>query len=181
MDKYIDKDTGEYPLLAVDIMARHPMTIFFEPFVPFENYVLVGSSAQPEFNGDTHKVVEGVPIFHELDYVQSWIVVALTPDEITQREAERAAEEQAARDAARVTITRTQGLIFLYRSLGIKESDIDSMIADPENESDSYEAGLYFRAANWESDNPFVRLLGQRVGLDTPDKLEAAFRAAQTL
>ena len=181
MDKYIDLDTGEYPLFAFDIMSRNPLTGFPEPFAPLPNYALVAQTDTPTFDAETHKAVEGEPLQAGDSYTQTWLVQALTQDELDQRAAERAAVEQAARDAARITISRTQGLIFLYRTLGIKESDIDSMIADPENESDSYEAGLYFRAANWESDNPFVLLLGQRVGLDTPAKLEAAFRAAQTL
>ena len=180
MDRYVDKETLEYPLSAIDIMSRNPLTGFPEPFVPLPRYAFVPESVVPAFDAETHKPVHGCKQIGE-DFVQTWTLLALTPEELEQRAAEREAADKAARDAARVTITRTQGLIFLYRALGIKESDIDSMIADPENGSDSYEAGLYFRAANWESDNPFVLLLGQRVGLDTPEKLESAFRAAQTL
>ena len=55
------------------------------------------------------------------------------------------------------------------------------VLTDQEDEATRYEAGLYFRAANWESDNAFVLMLGERVGLDTPEKLQAAFSQAQTL
>ena len=55
------------------------------------------------------------------------------------------------------------------------------VLADQEDEATRYEAGLYFCAANWESDNAFVLMLGERVGLDTPEKLQAAFSQAQTL
>ena len=162
-------------------MSRHPMTIFSDPFVPFEHYVIVEESVPPAFDAETHQAVEGEPHQSGDGYTQTWLVQSLTQDELDQREAERAAADQAARDAARITISRTQGLIFLYRTLGVMESHIDAMLAEQEDEAERYEAGLYFRAANWESDNPFVMMLGERVGLDTPEKLQAAFAQAQTL
>ena len=181
LDKYIDKETFEYPLFAFDIISRYPLTGFPEPFAPLPRYALVPESTPPAFDAQSHKAVEVDPAQDGENFVQVWSVQPLTQDELDQRAADHVATEKASRDAARITISRTQGLIYLYRTLAVKESDIDAMLAGHEDEDTRYEAGLYFRAGVWESDNPFVLMLCQRVGLDTPEKLQAAFSAAKLI
>ncbi|MCD2164644.1 hypothetical protein [Comamonas koreensis] len=164
-----------------DIMQRHPSTIFPEPFVPLEQYQQVLDQPQPGFDGATHKAVEVEPLETEDGYLQQWEVVPLSAEELAQLEAERLAAEQAARDAARITISRTQGLVYIYRNLRVTEAEVEALIAGMEDEDAKYEAGLYFRAATWDSDNPHVLMFGAGIGLDTPTKLEDAFSAALTL
>ncbi|MGE8491569.1 hypothetical protein [Comamonas sp.] len=178
---YIDKETGDYPLSPTAIMQRHPLTVFPDPFVPLEQYAWVADRPQPAFDHVTHKAVELAPLETEDGYLQQWDVVPLDDDELAQLEVERLAAEKADRDAARITISRTQGLVYIYRSLRVTEADVEALIAGMTDEDAKYEAGLYFRAATWDSDNPHVLMFGAGIGLDTPAKLEDAFRAAQAL
>lgn len=178
---YIDTTTNEWGLTPTDIMQRHPMTIFPEPFAPLEQYALVTEQPQPAYDADTHKLVEAAPELVDDEWLQRWVEVELTAEEISQRAAAQAAAEQAARDAARITISRTQGLVFIWRTLRVTEADIEAMIASMEDEDDKYEAGLYFRAATWDSDNAHVLMFGAGIGLDTQAKLEDAFRAAKAI
>ena len=181
MDKFINTDTGAYPLTEFDIKALHPRTGFPEPFLPaFAYYAPVTETEPPAFDPRTHKLVELQPLQTEGAYTQQWVLHALTPADVAARAAEQAAAEKAARDAARITITRTQGLLLLYRTQEIKESDIEAMIAE-KDEAERYEASLYFRAATWDSDSPFVLMLCNRVGLNTPEKLRTAFEAAKAI
>lgn len=178
---YIDTTTNEWGLTPADIMQRHPLTIFPEPFAPLEQYALVIDQPQPDYDADTHKLAEVPPELVGDEWLQQWAEVALTAEEIAQRAAKRAAAERAARDAARITVSRTQGLVYIWRTLRVTEADVEAMIAGIADDDDRYEAGLYFRAATWDSDNAHVLMFGAGIGLDTPAKLEAAFRAAQAL
>lgn len=178
---YIDTTTNEWGLTQAAIMQRHPLTVFPDPFVPLEQYAVVADQPPPAFDQATHKAVELAPLEGEGGYQQQWGVVPLDNGELAQLEAERLAAERAARDAARITISRTQGLVYIYRTLRVTEADVEAMIGGMTDEDEKYEAGLYFRAATWDSDNPHVLMFGAGIGLDTPAKLEDAFRAAQTL
>jgi len=178
---YIDTTTNEWGLTQAAIMQRHPLTVFPDPFAPLEQYALVTDQPQPAFDATTHKAVELAPLENEDGYLQQWEVVSLDEAELAQLEAERLAAEKAARDAARITISRTQGLIYIFRNLRVTEADVEALIAGMTDEDAKYEAGLYFRAATWDSDNPHVLMFGAGIGLDTPAKLEDAFRAAQAL
>lgn len=80
------------------------------PFEAPERYVLVALSDPPEFDPATHKAVAVKPLEGEGGYLQQWEVLPLDDGELAQLEAERLAAEQAARDAARVTVTKCQAL-----------------------------------------------------------------------
>ncbi|WP_394680871.1 hypothetical protein [uncultured Comamonas sp.] len=178
---YIDTTTNEWGLTQAAIMQRHPLTVFPDPFVPLEQYAQVVDQPQPAFDATTHKTVELPPVEGEGGFLQQWAVVPLSSEELAQLEADRLAAEKAARDAARITISRTQGLVYIYRNLRVTEADVETLIAGMDDEDAKYEAGLYFRASTWDSDNPHVLMFGAGIGLDTPAKLEEAFRAAQAL
>lgn len=179
---YFDKETREFGLSPADIIGRHAHNMSFPvPFEAPERYVLITPVDPPEFDPDTHKAVPVEPLETEDGYVQQWEVVPLDDDELAQLEAERLAAEQAARDAARITISRTQGLVYIYRNLRVTEGDVEALIEGMEDADAKYEAGLYFRAATWDSDNPHVQMFGAGIGLETPAQLEEAFRAAQSL
>lgn len=179
---YIEIETGHYPLNPEDIIARHGHAMSFPvPFEAPEGYALVTPTDPPELDPATHKAVLMAPLETEYGYLQQWEVVPLDDDELAQLEAERMAAEQAARNAARITISRTQGLVYIYRTLRVTEANVEALIEGMADEDAKYEAGLYFRAATWDSDNPHVLMFGAGIGLDTPASLEEAFRAAQTL
>lgn len=86
---------------------------------PFESYSMV---EPPAHDPATHKAVQIAPKKAGGVLTQKWKVVALDADELAIREAERLAQEQAEREANRIIITRTQGLITLYRLKGVQEA-----------------------------------------------------------
>ena len=178
---YIDTITNEWGLTQAEIMQRHPMTVFPEPFAPLEQYAVVIDQPQPAYDAATHKLMEIKPKLVSGEWLQQWRRAALTDAEVEQHAVEQAAAEQAAKDASRLIITRTQGLIALFRMGGIEEPAIQGFIDQIENPAQRYEAGLYFRAANWHSDDPFVLSLAPMVGAETEEKLRALFEYAKTL
>ena len=93
--------------------------------------------------------------------------------------AEQIEAEQAV--AQRVAISRRQGLFYLFDTFGIKESDIEAQIAAIEDEARRYKAGISFRSDNWFSDDEYVAAFGAPLGLDTAEKLQAAFQAASEI
>ena len=125
---YIDTTTNEWGLSQADIMQRHPLTIFPDPFVPLEQYAVVVDEPQPAYNPESHKLVEIEPALDSGEWRQQWAVVELSAAELDQLQAERLAAEKAAKDAARIIVSRTQGLIALYRLRGIEESAIQVFI-----------------------------------------------------
>ena len=166
---YINTETHE-EADEQGLHALYPNTSFPLPFCPPDGWAEVIEAAQPEYDADTQRLERTTAIQHEGEWRSGWRIVDLSE------------EERATYAAAnRITITRTQGLVFLFRSIGIKESDIEAMLSEEANEDIAYEAGLYFRAATWDSDNAFVGLLCARVGLDTPQKLRQAFEAAKAI
>ncbi len=178
---YIDTTTNEWGLTPAAIMQRHPLTVFPDPFSPLEQYAQVADQPQPFFDAATHKTVEQQPLWSERGYLQQWHVVPLNEKELAHLQAERLAAEQTALDSNRITISRTQGLIYIYRMLRVTEADIEIQMESLEDEDTRYEATLYFRSATWDSDNQYVLAFGACIGWDTPAKVEHAFRAARGL
>ena len=93
--------------------------------------------------------------------------------------AEQLAAEQAS--ARRIAISRRQGLFYLVDTYGIKEADIEAQIAAIEDETRRYKAGVSFRSDSWLSDDEFVAAFGEPLGLNTPERLYAAFVAASKI
>ncbi len=178
---FIDTTTKEWGLSQADIMQRHPSTIFPEPFVPLKEYQQVLDQPQPGFDGATHKAVEVKPLETEDGYLQQWEVVALSDEELAQREADRLAAEQAARDAARVTVTKRQALLALFDLRGIRNEDIEAQINLIPDEFDRYRALVDWQgSAAIESDSPTVLKLASGLNLIEAD-LQELFGYAETL
>ena len=179
---YIDKETGDYPLSPADIISRHAHNMSFPvPFEAPEQYALVEPASPPAFVQTTHKAVELTPLETEEGYLQQWEVVPLSAEELAQREAERLAAEQAARDAARVTVTKRQALLALFDMKGIKNEDIEGQINLIPDEFDRYRALVDWQgSAAIESDSPTVLLLAAGLNLTAADLVEL-FGYAETL
>lgn len=179
---YIDKETGDYPLSPADIIGRHAHNMSFPvPFEAPEQYALVAQSDQPAFDATTHKAVELAPLEGEQGYLQQWEVVPLDDSELAQLEAERLAAEQAARDAARVTVTKRQALLALFDLRGIKNEDIEAQISLIPDEVDRYRALVDWQgSAAIESDSPTVLALAAGLNLTKADLFEL-FGYAETL
>lgn len=78
-------------------------------------------------------------------------------------------------------ITRQQGLIWLFMEMGIMEEDILENINAITDAGERYKAKIAFQDNRWYSDDPYVLQMGKGLGLDTPEKLEKAFKGAQKL
>lgn len=181
----INIETGEFGLSEAQVKSwfiEREITVLwsspFEPVAPFEFYA---ESEPPEHDRDMHKPVQIAPVDIEGVLTQQWEIVPLNADELALREADRLAAEQAARDAARVTISRTQGLIALFRLKGVEEDHIKAIIAAVEDPAQRYEAGVYFNASTWDSDNEFVLLMAPHVGAENEADLRALFEYARSL
>lgn len=179
---YIDKETGEFGLSPADIIARHAHNMSFPvPFEAPERYALVIPAEPPAFVQDTHKLVELAPLETEDGYLQQWEVVPLDAEELAQLETERLAAEQAARDAARVTVTKRQALLALFDLKGIKNEDIEAQISLITDEVDRYRVLVDWQgSAAIESDSPTVLALAAGLGLSASD-LAQLFDYAQAL
>ncbi|MEG0976457.1 MAG: hypothetical protein RSF42_17295 [Comamonas sp.] len=179
---YIDKETGDYPLSPADIIGRHAHNMSFPvPFEAPEQYALVAPANPPAFVQATHKAVELAPLETEDGYLQQWEVVPLSDEELAQQEAERLAAEQAARDAARVTVTKRQALLALFDLKQIKDSDIDAQIDSIPDETTRYRARVDWQgAALIESDSTTVLMLAASLNLSEQD-LALLFDYAQAL
>lgn len=81
---FINKITKEYPVYENDIVDRNPNTIFPNPFVPTNEYEKVEPSEKPQYDHSMEKVVENPPIESDGVWVQQWLVVPLTPEEIQE-------------------------------------------------------------------------------------------------
>lgn len=145
---------------------------------PFAAYA---KAVAPAFDAATQKSVQIVPA--EIDGVltQQWEIIELTQQELDQREAERLAAEQAAQDAARITVTKRQALLALFDLKGIKDSDIDAQIDSIPDETTRYRAKVDWQgAALIESDSPTVLMLAVSLNLSEQD-LVLLFEYAQAL
>ena len=179
---YIDKESGEFGLSQADIIGRHAHnTSFPVPFEAPERYVLMTPADPPEFDPATHKAVPADPLETEEGYLQQWAVVPLDDDELAQLESDRLAAEQAARDAARVTVTKRQALLALFDLRGIKNEDIEAQINLIPDEFDRYRALVDWQgSAAIESDSPTVLKLAAGLNLTEADLVEL-FGYAETL
>ena len=139
---------------------------------PFETYE---TTPQPEHDAATHKVVQIEPIEISGMLTQQWEIVPLNADELAQIEAQRVADEKAAADAARITITKRQALLALFDLRGIKDTDIDAQIELIEDETQRYRARVDWQgAASIESDSPTVVMIAAALRLSGQD-LSALF------
>lgn len=167
---------------AAEMIAANPLTCPTVPLQLYDGYAWLEDVPPPEYDPATHRV-ERLPV--AVKSAKKWVpqydVIALTQAEIAQRDAEQAAAEQAARDAARIKITRTQGLVYLFREYRVKESEVQGLIDAIEDPDKRYEADLYFKAATWDDDNEYVAMFAAAVGLVTPEIRKAAFAAAALL
>ncbi|UXC18567.1 hypothetical protein [Comamonas squillarum] len=179
---YFDKETREFGLSPADIIARHAHNMSFPvPFEAPERYVLITPADPPEIDPATHKAVPVEPLETEDGYLQQWEVVPLSEEELAQLEAERLAAEQAARDAARVTVTKRQALLALFDMKGIKNEDIEAQISMIPDEVNRYRALVDWQgSAAIESDSPTVLALAAGLNLTEADLFEL-FGYAETL
>lgn len=91
---------------------------------------------------------------------------------------------QVAKDSrvsSRITISRTQGLIWIFRNTSLRDSDILSHIQKIEDSNLKYEAEKYFEAHIWDSDNVYVQMISSFVGLDSYEKIQLAFKEASII
>lgn len=102
--QYIHIETGYYPITQDQMRARHPDTLFPDPFEPADGYAPVQYGTLPAHDAATHRVVELAPVEEDGQWVQAFEVVALTPEELAQRAADAAVALEAARAAKNAAI-----------------------------------------------------------------------------
>ena len=182
---YYNTETGDFGLHEGDVRSHFEqagmLVIWTEPFAPREPFFAVIESEKPALNPATHKAVEIAPKDTPDGWLQQWKVVKLTKAELDQIEADRLAAEQAAKDAARVTVTKRQALLALFDLKGIKGDQIDAMIGAIPDEDARYRAKVdWDGSAAIESDSPTMLMLAASLGLGEAD-LEQLFDYAQAL
>lgn len=96
---YYDLETDDYPLSEHDIRALWPDASFPSPFVPPERWVVPAQTAQPAYDAETHNIAELPPVRSGDTVTQAWQVVALTAEQIAERQAAVVAEYERALDA----------------------------------------------------------------------------------
>lgn len=89
--------------------------------------------------------------------------------------------EEKEKLANKITISRTQGLLWIFRNTGVKDTDILLKISEIENEITRYEAEKYFEASTWDSNNVYVEMIAESIGLDSYEKIQQAFKEAITI
>ena len=181
----INTDTGEFGLSEAQVKSwfieREILVLWSSPFEPVEPFALYALSDPLEHDRDTHKAVQTEPVDIDGVLTQQWEIVPLNADEVDQREAERLAAEQAARDAARVTVTKRQALLALFDLRGIKDSDIEARIDSIPDETQRYRAKVDWQgSAAIESDSPTVLMLASALSLSDTD-LRGLFDYAQSM
>lgn len=182
---YYNTETGDFGLHEGDVRSYFEqagvLVIWPEPFAPREPFVAVIPAEKPAHNPATHKAVEIAPKDTPDGWLQQWKVVKLTQAELAQIEADRLAAEQAAKDAARITVTKRQVLLALFLRKGIKADRIDAVINAIPDETERYMARVdWDGAAVIESDSPTVGMLSQALGL-TAAEMPDLFEFAQAL
>lgn len=181
----LNKNTQEFGLTEAQVkswfLEREVTVLWSSPFVPIEPFILYREVDYPEYNRDTQKVQQVAPVIIDEELTQQWQVVDLNAEELVERLYEKEREEFEAREAARIVITRTQGLKALFRLRNIKQSDIQTIIDDIEDEDDKYEAGPSFEASNWYSDDEFVLRMAPHIGAESEEELRALFEYAKTI
>ena len=171
----LNKESGEFGLHVGDVRSwfaqqEIPAAIADEFEGELGPFVSYAKADAPEYDATTHKAVQIAPA--EIDGVmtQQWEIVELTAQELEQRESERLAAEQAAKDAARITVTKRQALLALFDLRGIKDSDIDVQIDLIPDEVTRYRAKVdWAGSVAIESDSPTVLMLAQALNLSESD------------
>ena len=182
---YYNTETGDFGLSEGDVRSyfsqSESLMVWPEPFAPHEPFVAVIAAEKPAYSPATHKAVEIAPKDTPDGWLQQWKVVKLSAAELAQIEADRLAAEQAAKDAARITVTKRQALLALFDLKGIKGDQIDAMIGTIPDEDARYRAKVdWDGSAAIESDSPTMLMLAAGLGLSEAD-LELLFGYAQAL
>lgn len=182
---YYNTETGDFGLHEGDVRSYFEqagvLVIWPEPFAPRLPFFAVIEVEKPAHNTATHKAVEIAPKDTPDGWLQQWKVVKLTQAELAQIEADHLAAEQAAKDAARITVTKRQVLLALFLRKGIKADQIDAVINAIPDETERYMARVdWDGAAAIESDSQTVLMLSQALGL-TEAEMPDLFAFAQAL
>lgn len=110
--KIINGTVSEYPVSSSSLKRKNPNTSFpsgelsASTMLEFDCFPVELSS--PSFDANTHRAVEADPVFASGRWVQSWNVVALTQDEIAQRNAGQWAVVREERNALLAACDWTQ-------------------------------------------------------------------------
>ncbi len=182
---FYNTETGDFGLTEGDVRSYFAQSEFLivwpEPFAPHEPFVAVIAAEKPAHNPATHKAVEIAPKDTSDGWLQQWKVVKLTQDELAQIEAERLAALQAAKDAARITVTKRQACLALFDLRGIKKDQIAAALAQIPDPDQRYRAEVDWEdARDFESDSPTMLMLAAALGLSEAD-LALLFDYAQAL
>lgn len=105
MQALIQNNTvNKYPYSFGQLKADNPQTSFpADPSTELLEYYGVYEVAladQPTYDTATHRVEEGTPALANGAWTQTWNVIALTAEEIAQRQAQQAARVEAQRAEA---------------------------------------------------------------------------------
>ncbi|QIL72330.1 hypothetical protein G7048_19400 [Diaphorobacter sp. HDW4B] len=186
MNNIRNTETGEFGLSVGDMRSwfaqEGRVAMIADEFEGvLEHFESYSATVQPEHDATTHKAVQIAPKKVGGVLTQKWQIVALNGDELAQIDAQRVADEKAAADAARITITKRQALLALFDLRGIKDSDIDAQIDQVPDETQRYRARVDWQgAASIESDSPTVQMLAASLDLSASN-LQALFDYAKTL
>jgi hypothetical protein len=94
--RYINVNTGQYPLTEADIRNSLPNTSFNLPFNPPSNYKCVFDVPLPFFNEMTQELVEDSPsLTSKGHWEREWDVVALSAQVIAAKQQAKEARETA--------------------------------------------------------------------------------------
>lgn len=94
----------KYPYSFGQLKQDNPQTSF--PTIPstdlleFYGVYEVAQANQPTYDAATHRIEEGTPALIGGAWTQTWNVIALTADEVTQQQAQQAAKVEAQRAEA---------------------------------------------------------------------------------
>ena len=185
MNNIINTETGEFGVSEAQVKSwaiEQELTVLWSiPFAPIPPFAFYDASEPPEHDRDSHKAVQTEPVDIDGVLTQQWEIAPLNADELAQREAERLAAEQAAKDAARITVTKRQALLALFDLRGIKDSDIEARIDSIPDETQRYRARVDWQgSAAIESDSPTVLMLASALSLSDTD-LRGLFDYAQSM
>lgn len=97
-----DGQITQYPVGLADIKTQHPNVSFpvsleGQDLSAF-NVVKVAPQTQPDFDSNTQKIEEGTPVLADGQWVQSWNIVALTTEERTAVDENKAASVRSTRN-----------------------------------------------------------------------------------
>ena len=186
MSNIRNTETSEFGLRVADIRSSFAqqgrVAMIADDFEGvLEQWESYTTADPPGHDSATHKAVQIEPMEVEGVLAQQWEIVPLDADELALIEAQRLADERAAAEAARVTVTRRQALLALFDLKGVKDSDIDAQIALIPNETTRYRAQVDWQgSAAIESDGPTVLMLASALSLSEQD-LQALFDYAKAM